>query len=338
MNVKKNIFHLPLVSIIIPCYNAQRYLHDALKSAENQTYRNIEIICINDGSQDGTGRILRVYQQQSKRNVIVADIDNSGVSIARNRGIEESRGEFLFFLDADDCISKNCIEGLVSAYLAAGQECDIAYGCWTRYAEKLSKKLVPAIREEAFEAMNHYIFRDRPLVFTCYLYCGRLIRTKKLMFKRNIKYSEDNLFLWEYMCHVRQAAYVPMNVYYYRPNALSVTSHVSWHLTDAVKSVQMAYYYMKKNGYVNRRKIIAYLYPRMMLSVAAGYAKNGKRDLYNLFIMTYPVRKKSVCLIGKKSCFLSLASLIMWINPEIYYYLARCFWVSEKAVNCLKRI
>ena len=89
------------VSVIIPCYNVEKYLRECLDSVVNQTLKEIEIICINDGSPDRSLDILNEYQKQDSRFVII-DQENQGVGRARNNGIKAARGEFICFMDPDD--------------------------------------------------------------------------------------------------------------------------------------------------------------------------------------------------------------------------------------------
>ncbi|MDQ6977908.1 MAG: glycosyltransferase family A protein, partial [Ghiorsea sp.] len=87
-----------LVSIIIPTYNYAEYVHKAVESALNQTYQNIEIIVVDDGSTDNTAAVMQAYAEQ----VIYIQQENQGAAAARNRGLLEAKGDFICFLDADD--------------------------------------------------------------------------------------------------------------------------------------------------------------------------------------------------------------------------------------------
>ncbi|EOX4833366.1 glycosyltransferase [Vibrio sp. D415a] len=102
----------PLVSIIVPIYNVEEYLPECLDSAVQQTYRNIEIIAIIDGSQDNSINIAKQYRDEDPR-IKVIEQTNQGLSAARNTGIKNSRGDFLFFLDSDDWLEKDAIEKLL---------------------------------------------------------------------------------------------------------------------------------------------------------------------------------------------------------------------------------
>lgn len=103
-----------LISIIVPVYNVSSYLRDCLDSILGQTYTNIEIICINDGSTDDSLEILNEYKDKDSRITIISQM-NSGLSAARNTGLEVAKGEWVTFVDSDDCIHYKLIERTVFA-------------------------------------------------------------------------------------------------------------------------------------------------------------------------------------------------------------------------------
>ena len=98
-----------LVSIIVPCYNVEQYLDRCIYSLIHQTYSNIAIIMVDDGSTDKTGKICDMYESQDDR-IKVIHKQNGGLSDARNVGLSEVNGEYVFFVDSDDEIYENCIE------------------------------------------------------------------------------------------------------------------------------------------------------------------------------------------------------------------------------------
>lgn len=101
------------VSVIIPVYNKERYLDKSISSILNQTYKNFELIIINDGSTDNSFQICHRFEKADKR-IKVIDIENNGVSNARNIGLKEASGEYIQFIDADDYIEKNMLEKMIS--------------------------------------------------------------------------------------------------------------------------------------------------------------------------------------------------------------------------------
>ncbi len=118
-----------LVSIIVPCFNAERFLPETLKSAFLQSYPHTEVIVIDDGSTDGTAELIRSYANRLK-----AEFGpNRGVSAARNRGTALARGEFLQYLDADDLLTPSAIARRVAALQQSGA--DVAYSDWERLVE-----------------------------------------------------------------------------------------------------------------------------------------------------------------------------------------------------------
>ncbi|MGH2097438.1 glycosyltransferase [Aerococcus urinaeequi] len=106
---------LPLVSIIMPVYNVENYLAEAINSIFEQTYNNIELIAINDGSSDSSSSILKKYLIDNPLvNYIIINQKNMGLSGARNSGLEKARGDYIYFFDSDDIIEKDCISDLVT--------------------------------------------------------------------------------------------------------------------------------------------------------------------------------------------------------------------------------
>ena len=97
------------ISVIVPCYNVEKYLEECLDSIVNQTFTDIEIICINDGSTDSTNRILDIYSNNDSRIKIITQT-NKGLSASRNIGIENSNGEYILFIDSDDYLELTAFE------------------------------------------------------------------------------------------------------------------------------------------------------------------------------------------------------------------------------------
>ncbi len=105
-------FHEPLASVVIPAYNAERYIGETLSALLNQTLSDIEIICVDDGSTDGTFRIIQEHAALDGR-IKVIQQDNSGAGVARNTGMAEAKGEWIAFLDADDIYRADFLEKMV---------------------------------------------------------------------------------------------------------------------------------------------------------------------------------------------------------------------------------
>lgn len=111
------------VSIIVPCYNVAAYLDQCMESLTGQSMEDIEIICVNDGSSDRTAEILREWRNRDRR-VRIIDQKNSGVSAARNSGMEAAAGTYIGFVDPDDMVERNMFQRLFTA--AAEKDADVA--------------------------------------------------------------------------------------------------------------------------------------------------------------------------------------------------------------------
>lgn len=108
------------ISVIIPIYNVEKYLSDCVESVLKQTYTDLEIILVDDGSQDASGQICDDYAKQDSR-VQVIHKKNGGLSSARNAGIDQATGQYFFFLDSDDWIAENALELLYKEIKSTGR-------------------------------------------------------------------------------------------------------------------------------------------------------------------------------------------------------------------------
>ncbi|MBQ6143101.1 MAG: glycosyltransferase family 2 protein [Clostridia bacterium] len=99
----------PKISVLMPVYNCEKYLEKSLDSVLNQTFKDIELICVNDGSKDNSLEILKEYSKKDSRLVLI-DQKNQGAAAARQNAINKAKGEYIAFVDADDIIAKNAYE------------------------------------------------------------------------------------------------------------------------------------------------------------------------------------------------------------------------------------
>ena len=113
------------ITVIIPVYNVEKFLRTCLDSVINQTYQNLEIICVNDGSTDSSPEILKEYFEKDDR-IIIINKENGGLSSARNAGLDAATGEYVAFLDSDDWISKNFCKELLKSIIKTHSDAAIA--------------------------------------------------------------------------------------------------------------------------------------------------------------------------------------------------------------------
>ena len=202
-----------LVSIIVPVYNTYEYIEECIQSILSQSYGNIELILVNDGSTDGSSEICKRYERDKRVRYI--EQANSGVQIARKRGVDASRGEWIMFVDSDDTLPSNS----VSALLSVSDGVDIVVG---RHEEPVSWKEGLCSRKKYLSM----IYREK--IFTApwgKLFKGNLVRESKQAFEHNLPRSQDYLMnLVIARTNKKDVAMLNRAIYFYRLRAGSTTS------------------------------------------------------------------------------------------------------------------
>ena len=138
------------VSIIIPVYNVEKYIDRCLESVVNQTYKNLEVILVDDGSTDNSGKICDAHKEKYKMTKVIHK-ENGGLSSARNEGLKYVTGQYVFYLDSDDYISKDCIEHLVK--ISTQKNADISIIKMINIAENTNEE-IKELKNEKLIVMN----------------------------------------------------------------------------------------------------------------------------------------------------------------------------------------
>lgn len=199
-----------LISVIVPVYNADAFLDKCVGSVLGQSYRNFELILVNDGSRDTSLEICRRYEAADNR-VKVIDKPNGGVSSARNAGLDAARGEWVVFCDADDYYLPDAF-GVLIGLMALGS--DIDFGAAS--SVKLEDGKVYELRNYTAGVLPHPIIRHHDYALWANIFRRSLIERLGLRFAEGISYSEDRLFMLEYLQACRKMAYSVAHVYVYR--------------------------------------------------------------------------------------------------------------------------
>lgn len=225
----------PSVSIIVPVYNANKYLHDCLNSIKSQTFPDFEVLLIDDGSNDDSLSILQEYQTADTR-FRVYQQDNRGASSARNVGLDNAVGEYVCFVDADDQIAPTYLADL---YLAMSNQVDSTMGGFRRI-DLLSHEECEVVPQKKIETLEENLFgfynanhQDWQRYMVNRLFKKSIIQANNLRFKENIYYKEDGLFLVQYLCASNgMVGCVDKVLYFYYRNETGVMSK-TWHSFDA---------------------------------------------------------------------------------------------------------
>ena len=206
-----------LISIIVPVYNNDKYLHNCINSIINQTYRNIEIILIDDGSTDTSLQVCNFYSNKDKR-IKVIHKENGGLSEARNYGIKHAKGDYIFFIDSDDIIQNNTIEIMYSV-LENKNDC-ISICNFERFNSKYSYSTNKIIKK--YTSLSYF---EEILKINCFTYaCGVLIPKSFLNTNFFIKgrYFEDMSSMYKIFSKSKYIYKFDGEFYKYRTNLNSI--------------------------------------------------------------------------------------------------------------------
>lgn len=274
-----------MISIIIPVYKVEKYLEKCLNSVINQTYKNLEIICINDGSPDNSLKILEKYKKIDKR-IKIINQENKGLAGARNTGINNANGELIFFLDSDDWLPLDAIEKLY--FKKKETTADIVIGGRNTVTLKKEYLFLPNSYKN-FLNFEEYImksFKDesfRPAAWGK-LYETKIIKKYNIYFPEGLLY-EDLLFLMKYLYYSDRIVILRENVYNYRYDRKdSIVNTVSFKDMDCLetaKRLEKFFIEKKENQLLNEKYYKFYILNWII------YATIGKFDKYKIEYKVY---------------------------------------------------
>ena len=217
----------PLVSIIMPVYNCEKYLTESIESVLSQSYRNWELLIVDDGSKDRSISIIQSYAEKDSRVQLFENESNEhGPGVARNYGIERIHGKYTYFIDADDWIERDLLQDTVT--LAENTGADIVpFGFIIEDdGQKICKPLKPC---------GDYTFKDfkkiaNEIIRGTWSECHELIRSELLQDVRHNQYKsgEDICFQMDLLCHVRKVCGIDKEYYHYRVVKGSISHSEQW--------------------------------------------------------------------------------------------------------------
>lgn len=214
---------MKLVSIIIPIYNSQKYIPRCIESIINQTYKNIEIICIDDGSIDSSLNLIQNYANKDNRIKIYTQ-SNSGPSVARNYGLNVATGDYIMFVDSDDYIHHNMVELLISS-ISRNNTMVLCNNIEIYNNKSEDRKLFENLNKD----LNKNLVIEEIAKGKAGLVCGKLFNKSivdkfNIRFKKDITMCEDQIFFLNIAMNCEEFIHIPKSLYYYdRCNENSIT-------------------------------------------------------------------------------------------------------------------
>lgn len=216
---------MPNISIIVPVYNSEEFMPQTLDSLLRQTYGDLEIICVNDGSSDSSLRILQEYAMQDERFVVINQ-NNQGVSVARNTAMSRASGNIIMFVDADDTLVPNACEKVAAIFseqnpevLTFGLVCDPPEAAPATLRRELTP---PSKTYDGFK--SSLLFKDSARPYACRTALSReFAERENVRFEPGIALGEDQVFYFAAYPFSRKTILIPDQLYIYRMNDASAT-------------------------------------------------------------------------------------------------------------------
>lgn len=265
----------PAISIIVPVYNTEKFLRECLDSIRGQSFRDFEVICVNDGSTDGSLDILKDFADRDERFKIVTQ-KNQGVNSARSVGYEKARGEYVAWVDSDDYIEKNMYDKMYS--LAIKNKCDVVVCNYAFYPKKISNKekwYRPYLGQLDWRFVSHNTVQWNKIV------------KKSLLDKLNIMEMFDKFGEGCYsivLMSANKVLTIDDELYNYRVGHESLSNNhgdVNWYI-KTVDRARNKYEYIKDNNYSKEwQDFFFFVYLRYNLILVIVAALNGNKSTYN---------------------------------------------------------
>lgn len=323
-----------MISVIIPVYNTEKYLRKCIDSVKNQTYKDLEILLIDDGSTDSSALICDEYAEKDER-IQVWHRKNRGVSDSRNYGLSKSHGEWISFIDSDDWIDLDMYRILIS--LAERTESStVCCGAYQGDNRETTKRNI----WRQFEG-NEIIYKDKEALAEVIRQSGTLWNkllngdcARKILFRTDIRYAEDTLYLAEYLEKNQTVAVTKKCLYYYRINREGnvVSSGLNTRHLDYVRATGMLFELLQKNELteVGIERVIDVIVRVMALirnpRLESQYIKATK----DLAKRIFPYRKK---LFYKKNIVKQIVKYFIVITSV--FWTRGAVWLSQKVI-CMK--
>ncbi len=269
------------ISVIIPVYNTEKYLPQCLESIINQTFKDIEIICINDASKDNSLSVIQEYAKKDNRIKYENFTANKGVSAARNYGINASCGDYIYFIDSDDWIETDYLEIMFKTI----EETKSQIVMNRNMISFIDNKFYPySFQQDQLKIQdNTYIDTEKDICNTfcgpcCKLYGSNLIKNYNLRFPEGFVY-EDLFFHYVTFIYAQKVYFFNGSAYYYRKTENSITSKKNQNADKIINVMELVYDFYKQNNLLDKKAKIYYTMPSFNISDEKTY--NAFKNYFN---------------------------------------------------------
>lgn len=308
-----------MISIIIPIYNAEKYLPECFESLQKQTYADFEVVCVNDGSKDNSAQICKEFCALDPRFIYIEQ-ENGGVSKARNKGLQIVKGEWICFLDADDTLPVYALD----LYMRYAKKYDVIAGYTSR---SLSEKTLDenlSTHEGMTYLLQDYLFNNTKYQFCSFFYKKSILDSYSICFSEDLKYGEDEEFAWKYLNHCSAGIALEADLYNYRDNITSASHTLSFARVQVIDTMIRVSSYYRSNNHDFADTLYKYGITRAKLSILKQFASNKRKDLYSMLSCSKEYDYKLMSLLTFPDTKIKIAALVYLLSPKLFYKLLSC--------------
>lgn len=311
-----------MVSVIIPVYNVEKYIEQCINSILNQTYKNIEIVIVDDGSTDNSYNIIKKYIKSSD-NIRYIKQDNQGVSEARNKGLNKARGEFILFVDPDDYLELDCIEKMINKIKSTQSDIVISgFRAFYENKKNADKYHIYSLSDKVYnseEVINMLLEQ----IVKGYVW-DKLFRRESLI-KHNFKfekgrYVQDWFPVFKEIYMSRTISFIDSPLYNYRLREGSTVHKRNMKITEDYYHATMSIkeYIINNHINVNKRSMNTFkinTFYNLIRNYYVGYEHKNKRKVYKSF-KNSDYNKSNIhlkdILLNNNSSKIVKIKIIMW--------------------------
>lgn len=330
----------PRISVIVPVYNVKKYIRECINTILSQSYKNYEIVLVDDGSTDGSGAVCDEYQNKHPKTVKVVHKHNEGLNYARRDGFQAASGEYITFIDSDDLVHEDYLKTLLNSLQK--NKVDVSIGGFQEFSDHHDVKLIDEIDEtvekDTARIMNWFIkgetpWKNRVFMMTAWgkLFHRDLLATIDWDFS-NYRSNEDEFWTMQVLYGAKGGiVVVPSELYYYRSNQDSITRKK---------------YKNNFNGRnLNKFEFIEELYQKSLTYLGKDY----ERDLLWRFVvqiivfidryagskmLTYSDIMSAKTFLDPKISTITELSLPESIEQKVHFIKKRGIWLYVLSVKC----
>ena len=316
-----------LISVIIPVYNVSEYIDRCVESLLSQTYSNIEIILINDGSNDNSSEVCHRLSDLHEDKIRVIDQENKGVSAARNAGLDIATGEYIAFVDADDWVSEDYLEKLYTAIIE--NDADLASCGFTKWHNEDKQKKYIYPNPGTYNKYEFYqeMHLNQVLLWVT-MYRKSIIEEKNLRFDTQLRRMEDGCFVAEYCTYCDKFVTIPEHLYYYYQREGSA---INQYHHSTILGVERTAYIIEKLEAAYKRSEIGFKlceqefvskWARFISRIAVGitrkdskFSNKEKREFLRESIRVSRIKER-LCALDLSKCTRIDKTLAKWTQKE----------------------